>query len=246
MKRATCLLVTTALLTGCGAITDSLDPKPGSVAMVLLDVSTSTQEPAIRERYLENLELVLDQLNAIDDPGSHLGGDAIDDNPLAHGGLRIREEFEPCGLLDNSRGCEADRTNQTHAVLQEMRQMTKQTSSGTDIIGGLRLADTYLSAYKNEDPERLILLSDMVQSSGQFSIRRILDEPLRLISRRVERTDVPDLSGVDVYVVGAGATAPDKLTSGDIRKIEAFWKYYFSSARADLVFYGSALPTFPL
>ena len=90
------------------------------------------------------------------------------------------------------------------------------------------------------------MLSDMVQSSGPFGVKQVLRESRGEIARRLRAANLPDLDGVEVYVVGAGATAPDKLKAGEIARIHAFWREYFDESGANLIFYGAALPDFPL
>src|SRR5680860_1642046 len=120
MKCFVAFLAASALLmSGCDSVRHEVDRPPGTVAMVLLDVSKSTKRKTIRDRYLDTFKLVLDEMDAIDDKGSYFGGDAIDDNPLAHGGLPIKADFEPCGLLDSSQSCEEDRAKSAERVLKE-------------------------------------------------------------------------------------------------------------------------------
>jgi hypothetical protein len=58
---------------------------------------------------------------------------------------------------------------------------------------------------------------------------------------------VPDLHGVDVYVVGAGVMSSSELPATRILAIQAFWQGFFTAAGADLPTdrYGAALVRFP-
>jgi hypothetical protein len=58
---------------------------------------------------------------------------------------------------------------------------------------------------------------------------------------------VPDLSGVTVTVIGAGAGAGPELTADRILAIERFWQAYFTAAGTTLEpdRYGAALLRFP-
>lgn len=85
----------------------------------------------------------------------------------------------------------------------------------------------------------LILLSDMLEDStvAKFAAEGGLDAG-KLIAARSRQDAVPNLSGVDVFVVGASARTSERL-----RTVERFWFEYFRACRANLEpsHYGSAL-----
>lgn len=236
------------VLSSCG-VGDKVNPSAKSVAMVLLDVSESTKQSDIRERYLSNFDVMLKHVDGISDKGSYLAGDIIDSNPLAHGSFPVRATFRPCGLGDNSDVCRRQLEDKSLAVRSTLKTLARGVDQGTDIIGALRLAEeSYFSAYDDGLPERLLILSDMVQSSGPFSANRILRSSMIEIEEMLAQKakSLTDLEGVDVYVVGGGSTAPDRLDSAEIGKLQHFWRAYFAEAGADVIFYGAALPTFPI
>ncbi|MFN2490543.1 MAG: hypothetical protein ABR529_12555 [Actinomycetota bacterium] len=223
-----------------------LNPPPGTANMVLLDVSGSTQRKTIKERYLENFNLVVGEVDAIEDEGGYLGADIIDANPIAHGTFPIRETFAPCGLLDNSRVCEKERVEARHQTQVTLKRLMRSSSRGTDIFGALSLAEDYFSARDEVHPKQLIILSDMVQSVGDDEFSKINDWSQSRIRELLRQADRVDLSGVHTYVVGAGATAPDHLSADEIDGMERFWRAYLESSGATVSFYGAALPDFPL
>jgi hypothetical protein len=55
-----------------------------------------------------------------------------------------------------------------------------------------------------------------------------------------------DLTGVRVYVVGAGGTTTTELTLEQLEGIESFWASWFERAGAKVVFYGANLARFPI
>ena len=56
---------------------------------------------------------------------------------------------------------------------------------------------------------------------------------------------LPNLQGADVYVVGAGATAPDRLDSIAIDWMETFWTEFFEQSGATIESYAPTLHDFP-
>jgi hypothetical protein len=244
----TIALLSFAMVPACGRVNDATNRPPDSATMVLLDVSRSTNSNDIADRYLDNFDLVLGESDAIGDGGTHLAADIIDNNPIAHATFPIREDFSPCGPFDNSRDCEAEREEmaaQAHARLDEL---TADVSQGTDIVGALTLAEKYFDAYKEVDSKELIILSDMVQSSNSQleAFQRVENWSPGRVEEMLGAIQVESLNGVSVYVVGAGATAPDNLRRPQIDGMQRFWEEYFEAAGATVKFYGPALPRFPL
>lgn len=209
--------------------------------MVLFDVSSSTKQPNIRERYLGAFDQVLEDLGQ----GGYIAADIIDDNPRAHSSFPIDLKVESCGLLDNSLECEQEAEDDIEGLPGKAeRAYGDPTSKGTDIFGALANAEHFLSGVEDARDSRLVVLSDMVHNqemlsfaTERWSIKRI-DEILKQVS-------LPDLTGIDVYVVGAGATAPDRLEASDINWMETFWTHFFELSGASVESYGSTLHTFP-
>ena len=150
-------------MTGCDRIATTVNP-PVDATLVLFDVSSSTQDPAIRKRYLEAFDGVLETLN---EEGGYIAADIIDDNPQAHSSFPIDDKIAPCGLLDNSLECEQE----TEDVLRTLPTRAKKAyfdtqTQGTDILGALENAEDFLNRQSVDDARnvRVVLLSDMVQS----------------------------------------------------------------------------------
>ena len=95
----------------------------------------------------------------------------------------------------------------------------------------------------------LVVLSDMVARSPQLALNRAF------IEARIDGTVaelqaqglVPDLGGVEVYVVGAGVASGDELPGAMIVTIQRFWEALFAAAGSELrpERYGAALVRFP-
>jgi hypothetical protein len=223
------------------------DARP--LVVVLFDVSKSTQDPAIRERYLSSFERVVD---AVASEHGTVVADVIDENPLAHSSYPIDATFEACDpLRDNRLVCDArtaklrgDMTAGAEAILG-----TIPGRAGTDIHDGLRLAERVFAAYPEATSRSLVLLSDMVEHSSGLDMGRAFDGPAAtggLVALQAGGS-IPNLAGVRVYVVGAGVVRSSELPAARILAIQSFWQAYFTASGADLPpdRYGAALVRFP-
>jgi hypothetical protein len=222
------LIAGSLALAGCSRA--SGHDEAGPLTVVLFDVSGSTKDPAIRDRYQAAFEQVLDATVA--ERGT-LVGDVIDDNPLAHSTYPIDGTFEACDpFTDNRLTCEARTTELRDRLWSAAEVVLAETSNtpGTDIRDAILLAERVFAAYPGSTDRSLVLLSDMVEHSTSRSGGAI-----------------PDLTGVHVYVVGAGVVSSSELPSARILAIQRFWLGYFAAANADLPQerYGAALVRFP-
>ncbi|HXF37182.1 MAG TPA: hypothetical protein VNO17_08385, partial [Actinomycetota bacterium] len=228
-------------LAACSALPSSADDPP-RVVMVLFDVSESTGREGLRQLYLDTFRLVLRAVDGVDDPGAVLGADVIDDNPLAHGRLPINARFEPCTVLDNRLECQEEREAEARAAEEAAQAILARARRGTDVVGGLALAELFFQAHP-EGERYLVICSDMLQVGRGIRLAEpgVLDGAA---GELLERLPTVDLSGARVYVAGAGASRTD-LSPGTIEAVEAFWRAYFQRAGAEVVLYGPALPRFP-
>jgi hypothetical protein len=91
-----------------------------------------------------------------------------------------------------------------------------------------------------------VILSDMVQSANEMHLGTVEEWSPPAIDRLESEAPDVDLSGVRIYVVGAGATSVVGMTADEIRGIEAFWRSWFASHGATVVFYGANLARYPI
>ena len=115
----------------------------------------------------------------------------------------------------------------------------------TNIFDALSLAQRVFATY-HRDRKVLVIFSDMIEESAQYNFRRKppdITQTARIIKRQQAAGNLPDLNGVEVYVVGAGEGTYSNLPSSQIRAVEEFWLKYFKACGADLrkERYGSAL-----
>jgi hypothetical protein len=240
-----------ALVVGFGAVSCSSHGGPGTdmtrpLIVVLFDVSRSTQDPAIRQRYLSSFERVLDAVAA--EHGTVVG-DMIDQNPLAHSSYPIDATFEPCDPFhDNQLECNARSSKLHDDVVAGAEAILNSVpgKSGTDIHDGLRLAERVFDAYPEATSRSLVLLSDMVEHSTGIRMGPAFDGRSVLAALPADGS-VAQLPGVQVYVVGAGVVTSSELPAARILAIQDFWQRYFAASGAELppARYGAALVRFP-
>jgi hypothetical protein len=89
----------------------------------------------------------------------------------------------------------------------------------------------------------------MIESSDRYEFTRAGLSPLSIsamIQKDKEAGRIPKLSGVRVWIAGAGAGGGSHLSSDRLRGIEQFWLEYFRATGAELVptQYGSTLLNF--
>jgi hypothetical protein len=201
----------------------------GPLTVVLFDVSRSTDDPAIRARYAQAFDEVLQA--TVDAHGTVIG-DVIDDNPLAHSTYPIDATFVACDpLTDNQLTCEARARQTSDQAIATAAQILAAPAgaTGTDIRAGVQLAERVFAAYPDASDRSLVVLSDMAEHT------------------RSRDDAVPNLAGVHVYVVGAGVSAGGALSERTILAAQRRWLAYFAAAGADLpeARYGAALVRYP-
>jgi hypothetical protein len=248
-RLASAFVVACLALSGCSALHRGPQTLPPLV-VVLFDVSGSTNDPAVRARYLDAFEEVLDHVVAAH---GTIVGDVIDDDPLAHSTFPIDAAFAACdAFTDNKLLCDGQTTETRQKVETQARAILARTpaESGTDIHDGLRLAQRVFDAYPESGTRSLVLLSDMVERSPRLNVARpgfddAAIEPT--LDALASDGAIPELRGVSAYVIGAGAGANTAMPAERFLTIEHFWQAYLARAGADLppARYGAALVRFP-
>jgi len=250
MRSVVAALLAVGALTGCQAVRAATGGgQPGPLVVVLFDVSRSTADADVRARYLSTFETVLDHVAATH---GTVVGDVIDDDPLAHSSFPISATFDACDpLTDNRLACDAaDARTRAEAVAAARGILARDLgAAGTDIHDGLLLAQRVFDAYPEAGSRSLVLLSDMVERSARLNVARVDDATIApTIDGFAADGLIPDLRGVEVYVVGAGVSQGGAGMPADrFLTIERFWQAYLSRSGADLLpeRYGAALVRFP-
>ena len=126
-----------------------------------------------------------------------------------------------------------------HALLDSEEQLSKRTA----ILGSLQVAERVFKTEK-KNKAVLIIVSDMIEDSSEYNFERE-----KLSNRRIteiialerNKRRLPDLNGVEGYVVGVKASDREKYYN-----IQNFWLRYFKECGAHLSKenYGSVLLNF--
>lgn len=218
---------------------------------VLFDLSGSTK--SMRETYARGFEKILVALQA----GDRIIVDRIIDNPLAQSTFPVNEGFTKYGVFDRRGNPIYEPVNR-----KELDEKKKSVQEGVDkvlasfqyfhstpILDALQLAERVFSTYPEGRPV-LVIFSDMVEVSGEhnFSVEELTPQRIKsIIEEERMAGELPDLKGVRVYVIGAGAGEESSLiSSGRWFNIQNFWLAYFAATGANLPKdrYGAALLKF--
>jgi hypothetical protein len=249
LRGVTALILLSLMSAGCSAVAERSE-ESGPLVAVLFDVSGSTDLDAIRTGYLEDFERVL---AFADERDATLVADAIDENPLAHSAFPVNVTFEACNALtDNRLTCDTGAQDTRDEAVATVRRIleSEERPAGTDIHNGLRLAERVFAAYPEARERYLVVFSDMVERSSSLNLGRPSLDAGRIgsmLDQLAARDQIPDLTGVSVYAVGAGVVAGPELSGDQILAIERFWQGFFerSGARWSSERYGAALVRFP-
>ncbi len=119
----------------------------------------------------------------------------------------------------------------------------EQLSKKTAILGSLQIAEKVFKKDR-KDKALLVIMSDMIEDSSEynFETEKLSDKRIsEIIANEKRRGRLPDLNGVEVYVVGAKAPSREQFYN-----IQNFWLRYFKECGANLSKenYGSALLSF--
>lgn len=224
--------------------------KTSKVVMVLFDLSETTNKPEIRKNYTESFKLVLQSIRE---------GDAI----IA--GLITENSFAQQKLPINFELPDFDYNTDNTLLLRKYKNITDSiinlkidslwlivdsllTWQGykvlkTDILGAIGFSYNVIKKY-NQPRKILVILSDMREDSRNYNFdNEVLDEKRikAIIEQEKKRKNLPDLSGLKIYIAGANATNQTKYN-----EIKNFWIEYFKETGASLEphRYGSLLLKF--
>jgi hypothetical protein len=118
----------------------------------------------------------------------------------------------------------------------------------SDILASLYDFGTHVVHSSGATSKTLLIASDMLENSSlsSFYARRAVRklDPAAELRQVKEKGLIPDLTGVRVWVIGAGLLDPQSTAGGAYRDpqtmqaLETFWTEYFTEAHAQLVEFG--------
>jgi len=215
----------------------------GKYVIILFDLSESTAKKDIRTAYVNGFRKVMDSL----DQGDILVAACITDKSIQQMEPIIDfryPKFKPKTdniLLSQSEKKKFD--EEVNLARQEAIRKVEELLLGgdnrpkilkTDIMSSLALAANMMKRNK-EERRILVIFSDMIEDSEIYNFEKlnltsaIINE---IIEKEKKADRIPNLEGVDVYIIGPQAQNYDKYIS-----IKKFWSEYFKEARANLIEY---------
>jgi len=232
LRRLVVLTVTLALFaSGCGG-----KPAQTHVTVVLFHVTGSTYKGNVRGQYLADFAKILGGAAS----GGVLVGDVIDDNPLAHSSYPINVSFDRFNpMAENKLDYERRIRQQRDAVMKTAEALVRKPPSGRlghNIIDSMQLAESAFATFRG-DRELLVIFSDMIEQSKRYDFTGENLTAARIdqiINQERAAGRVPDLRGVEVCVVGAGASPTGGLATERLLAIRQFWLTYFKATGAHL------------
>jgi len=219
------------------------------VVFVLFDISGSTSVPAIRRRYAEEFEKVLEAMRG----GELVMGDRITENSLATANP-FKVSFPAYHPLKYSRMTHQQAMKSaSDEARQHVKKLLQKVSPRTDLMNAFQLADKVFNgeSCRSAKGKILIVFSDMIEQSSRYDFTGIQLTPQKIqqiIESERKGGRLPNLKGVKVWVAGATAAMQGGLSSAKIYEVQNFWLAYFRACGADLTKerYGTTLLNFEL
>jgi hypothetical protein len=225
--------------------------------VVLCDLSESTRD--LRDVYVHSFKKVLSSVGH----GDVIVAAKITGASIAEPGIPIKEafpEFVPRDKMGNPtdnpilvKNAKKEADERLEAKKEELIRIANDFLSArgdshkrilhTDIMSSLHVAERVFKNYRR-DKFILVMLSDMIEDSSEYNFEKenLNDKRIEeIIRREKEKNKIPDLKGVKVYIVAAGAGGSKKFFT-----IQNFWLRYLKECGANLSKenYGSALLSF--
>lgn len=232
-RKVTCIitiLLLILILSSCSTTSND------TMVFMLFDISGSTGSNIIRERYKESSLLIINELKG----GETVIADLITENTLSHASYPIYEVIPKYNIFLNNRATHNEDLEKIKIKLSEKIKnfvINTKSTPQTDLMNAFQLVDKVFNGDNCKvDKKKLIIFSDMVEESRSYNFRHPLnDKRIQSIIQSEKDLDrLPNLNGVDVWVVGAAAEWGDKLSIDQIYQIEKFWITYFKAAGANL------------
>lgn len=233
MRRFACWLVfgsmVVGLLDGCGK-----KRPPHVVIVAFFDVSGSTV--AVRSRYKSEFQAIIDQVKN-DTRSILVMADRITANTEATSQFPVKVRFEAsAGMLGNPLKEKKQRETQAQRVQNTMDAMLQKSEPASDIMSAFRCAGKVFANHKEANHKVFIIFSDMIEQSSKYNFYSMkLDQKQiqQIIQQEESQGRIPDLAGVQVWIVGFAAAEKGGLPPSKIKEIEDFWIAYLQAAKAD-------------
>lgn len=233
--KITLLLFTSIFLMILGC--DSKPPDTtNKVVIVLFDLSETTNKPEIRKSYSESFRKILKSYKT----GDVIEVGLITENSIAQQKLPI--EFELPSLdynTDNTLLLRKYNNIADSIISLKTDSLWKSADSlltnlgrkvmKTDILGAIKFSEKVLKSFP-QSRKILVILSDMIEDSHNYNFNNEILNSARIkkiIEMERAKKNLPDLSNVKIFIVGANAPTTTKYN-----QIQEFWLKYFEETGA--------------
>ncbi len=203
--------------------------------IVLFDVSISIDEQ-IMDGFIQNFKTVMSAA----EEGDVLIAGLISDKSLSENKLPINFTFPIYEKKTDNPMYEAADKEKFDQLVQKNRDSvyycvehllnSKELTAYTDIFGGLQLAQKIYSNYP-DNSKVLVIMSDMKESDKVYDFEKAIpdeNKTVKILEDLTAKRQMPELTGVRVYVSGANTNDTDSFN-----KLQHFWVEYFKAAKAD-------------
>lgn len=247
LKTSSLLLVCLLYITGAYFLNLLMDihayakKKEPKLVYVLFDLSGSAKDQ--RDQYFQWFKKILVSIG----PGDRIVVEAIQTRSAVKARYPVNEvipEYSP--WKDNPLVYKKKKIELIKQIEQTVNSFIKSTpgSKTTEIMSALLPAQQLFNAFPDYKRKILVIMSDMVEESPLYNF--IKDPPgpkgaKWIIEREKKGGRLPDLTGVKIYVAGAGGTSSRTMV-----RLKRFWTAYFTECGAVIsdATYGSGLPRF--
>jgi hypothetical protein len=219
-------LIMVVILIGC-----SQQENP-HVTLSIFDTSASASSDSMRERYVDIMQDVSEDLHG----GDRVMVTRITDASLQDARLPIDVNPPAFNPLTQTTSSHRNRMEEARSELKSgiPSLLNRSPSKCTDLFGAMEFAGKVLQNAPSDASKRLVIASDMIETcNADFRRRALNKEDIDALIEKLRTAGrLPDLKGVRVWV--AGATATTKLDPGRIQSIENFWMRYFEAVGAEV------------
>lgn len=211
------IIATMAFFSGCRNAGEDIQHK---IVLVLFDVSPSTSNKSIKDRYSAGFRKVLEGIN----PGDILVCDGVGGNPLAESDFPVLEKFPVYDPLKDNRLKYKNRLKaQSLKILSNTQGILNgdgKRSKGTRILDAMKVAEKVFLTYKSHLPVLVIFSDGLEQGDGKDFLNRPLSDAgiEDILTKEKANGRLPNLNSVKVYFCGAGygtAELTDRKASFD-------------------------------
>ncbi len=238
-------LVAALVLTGCssgGTAQGDAPPAEGRIVALLVD-QTCDATPALTALSVKALDAAVGTAAA---SGGTFLGEAITTDEYQTGTFSVSKNFTSDRANDASREKDLAKQAEAFRVSDEAIDLTKgpkpKTACGSDLLNAVKAADrafaeTTGSGARAKDLVFVTngLVIDDKKGGTNFVFDRITPTyTKRLIAAQRKKGLFPDLTGVNVHLVGLGLS-DQNVPAEQVKAIEDFWSTYATTAGAKSV-----------